>query len=208
MSATAVDTDANTDAETGDGRHARRERNRVAVVDAMLTLYDEGKLAPSSEEIAARAGLSPRSLFRYFEDLDDLVRVAVSRQYERVRPLADVDVSTDAPLTERVGRLVQQRMRLIGATASVGKVSRLREPFQPLIAEQLRQAREFWRRQLQRLFAPEFATMSSIRAATALAAIDVLISFESVQLLRDDQGLSGARIEATLVDSVTRLLEA
>ena len=57
---------------TEDGRHARRDRNRLAVVDAMLELYVEGNLDPSSDEIAERAGLSPRSLFRYFEDLDDL----------------------------------------------------------------------------------------------------------------------------------------
>ncbi|HQZ33105.1 MAG TPA: TetR family transcriptional regulator, partial [Ilumatobacteraceae bacterium] len=69
-----------------DGRHARRDRNRLAVVDAMLLLYAAGNLEPSSDEIAERAGLSPRSLFRYFDDLDDLVRVAISRQYERLLP--------------------------------------------------------------------------------------------------------------------------
>lgn len=204
MSTVSVDTTT----EAPDGRHARRERNRLAVVDAMLGLYHEGNLDPSSDEIAARAGLSPRSLFRYFDDLHDLVRVAVSRQYERVRALADLDLSTDAPLAQRVDRLVQQRLRLIGATASVGKVTRLREPFQPLIAEQLVQGRRQLRAQVQRLFAPELAAMPGDRGAHALAAIDVLTSFEAVQLMRDDQGLSAQRIAATLSDSVTRLLEA
>lgn len=194
--------------DTSDGRHARRERNRLAVVDAMLSLYHEGNLEPSSDEIAARADLSPRSLFRYFDDLDDLVRVAVSRQYERVRALAELDLSTDATLAARVDRLVQQRLRLIAATSSVGRVTRLREPFQPLIAEQLTEGRRLLRAQVKRLFAPEFAAMSSGRAATALAAIDVLTSFEAVQLWRDDQTLSPAQIVATLTDSLTRLLEA
>jgi len=194
--------------DTEDGRHARRERNRLAVVDAMLALYAEGHLDPSSDQIAERAGLSPRSLFRYFEDLDDLVRVAVSRQYERVRPLADIDESTDRPVADRVLHIVERRLGLFDAMASAGKVSRLREPFQPLIAQQLGQARLFWRRQVQQLFAPEFAAMAPARAEAALATIDVLISFESVQLLRDDQGLARPRLEAALVDSITRLLEA
>jgi len=41
-----------------DGRHARRERNRVAVVDAMLELYQEGNLDPSSDEIAAQKAVA------------------------------------------------------------------------------------------------------------------------------------------------------
>ena len=194
--------------DSADGRHARRERNRLAVVDAMLGLYHEGNLDPSSDQIAARAGLSPRSLFRYFDDLDDLVRVAVARQYERVRALAELDLSTHAPLAERVERLVQQRLRLLSATASVGKVTRLREPFQPLVAAQLAEGRRQLRTQVTRLFAPEFAGMPPAQAASALAAIDVLTSFEAVQLLRDDHGLAPDALAATLTHSLTRLLEA
>lgn len=191
-----------------DGRHARRARNRLAVVDAMLELYGEGRYEPSSDEIAERAGLSPRSLFRYFDDLDDLVRAAISRQYERVRPLAAIDLSPEAPLAERVLRLVRSRLRTYELIAATGKVARARAHTQPLLAEQLAQARDQWRRQIGLLFAPEFAALGATRAAGALAAVDVLASFEAVQLMRDDHGLSVARIESALVESLIRLLEA
>ena len=191
-----------------DGRHARRERNRLAVVDAMLALYDEGRFDPSSDEIAERAGLSPRSLFRYFDDLDDLVRVTIARQYERVRPLAELDLSPTGPTGERVTRLVRSRLRTYDAIASVGKVSRARAMVQPLLAEQLTQARTFWRRQIEVLFGPEFTAMGPARATAVLSVIDVLTSFESVMLMRDDQGLARALIESALTDSLIRLLEA
>ncbi len=190
-----------------DGRHARRERNRLAVVDAMLALYGEGHLDPLSDAIAERAGLSPRSLFRYFDDLDDLVRVAISRQHERLLPLARLDVSVDAPLADRVRRLVAQRLRLFDKIASVGIVSRARAPFQPLIASELALSRSFLRRQVEQLFAPELEARGKTRAAGAIAAIDVLTSFEALQLLRDDQHLTRPQIEATLTDSLHRLLE-
>ena len=45
---------------------------------------------------------------------------------------------------------------------------------------------------------PEFAAMGASRAANTLAAIDVLVSFEAVQLLRDDQGLSRQRLDDVL----------
>ena len=70
-----------------DGRRLRRALNREAVVDALLDLYSEGNLRPSTDEIAERAGISPRSLFRYFRDADDLAGEAVTRQLGRAMPL-------------------------------------------------------------------------------------------------------------------------
>ena len=81
---------------TTDGRHARRDRNRLAVVDAILALFSEGNFEPTSDQIAERAGLSPRSLFRYFDDLEDLNRVAIARQFERVRQLKKTAVANAA----------------------------------------------------------------------------------------------------------------
>ena len=48
----------------GDGRRLRRERNRDAVIEALLDLFGEGNLQPSTDEIAVRSGVSARSLFR------------------------------------------------------------------------------------------------------------------------------------------------
>ena len=44
-----------------DGRHLRRQRNRDAVVAALLELYGEGNLDPTTDEVAQRSGLSARS---------------------------------------------------------------------------------------------------------------------------------------------------
>ncbi len=188
-----------------DGRRLRRDRNRDAVVDAMLELYRDGILAPSSDEIAERAGLSPRSLFRYFDDLDDLVRAAITRQHDRVRPALQITVTVDASFQDRVRALVEQRLRLFDAISSVGVVSRLRAPFQPLIATELAQARSSLRGQIQRLFAAELAEIGSA-AVGVLAAVDVICSFEGYQLMRQDQRLSRAGTAAALGEAISRLL--
>jgi AcrR family transcriptional regulator len=189
-----------------DGRTLRRQRNRAAMVEAMVDLYEEGNLAPSSEEIAERAGLSPRSLFRHFDDLDDLVRAAITRQLDRVRPALDLDVSPSATLTERITAIVEQRLRMFDAMGTVGVMSRLREPFQPLIAAQLRIARSFLRHQIERLFADELSRLDPAVAASVVAGADVVCSFEAYQLLRRDQRLGRARAAAVLQESLTRLL--
>jgi AcrR family transcriptional regulator len=188
--------------ELADGRHARRGRNRDAVVEALLELYYEGNLDPSSDEIAARAGLSPRSRFRYFDDLDDLCRAAIAHQHERVRPLIEVSVAAGASTAERIAALVDQRVVLFEAIGSVGQVSRLRSPFQPLIAKELVQARRYLRSQIKKVMAPELAAMGAARATSVIAAADVLCSFEAYQLLRHDQGLSRAKAIDVLVDAL------
>ena len=172
----------------------------------MLSLYTAGNLDPSSDQIAESAGLSPRSLFRYFEDLDDLVRVAILRQHDRLLATSRLDVSCAGPLSDRVTRLVEQRVQLFEHIGSVGIVSRVRAPFQPLIASELAMSRSFLRRQLEQLFAPELSQRGALGAASSIAAIDVLTSFESFQLMRDDQQLSELQIEVALADAITRVL--
>lgn len=182
------------------------KRNRDAVVDALLALFHEGNMAPSSAEIAERAGLSARSLFRYFADVDDLCRAAIERQLGLTRPLLAIPVAVDAPVRARVDALVTQRTRLFETNGPVATVSRLRAPFQPLIADELTRGRAHLRRQIKDLFAPELRAMGSARASATLAAADVLCSFESYRLLRDDQSLSRARAVATLTVALVALI--
>jgi AcrR family transcriptional regulator len=188
-----------------DGRRIRRDRNRDAVVDAMISLYDEGNLAPSADDISDRAGLSARSLFRYFEDIDDLCRAAITHQLQRVRPTLNVSAEPDDALSVRIAAVVDQRLRMFDAIGSVGHVSRLRAPFQPLVAAELRQARSFLRHQLDRCFAAELAAMPEHMSTSVLAIADVVCSFEAYQLLRQDQQLSQARAGDALADALSRL---
>jgi AcrR family transcriptional regulator len=190
-----------------DGRTARRRRNRDAVVDALLELCHAGNLNPSVDQIAEQAGLSGRSLFRYFDDVDDLYRAAIARHHERVDGLFAIAVDADAPTAERIGALVEARLRLFEAIGAVGVLARLRAPFEPIVADELRRARGALRRQVERLFAAELAALGS-RSAGVLDAIDALCSFEVYHLLRCTHGRSRARVAAALTDTLRLLLEA
>src|SRR5688572_3779614 len=138
-----------------DGRRVRRERNRDAVVDALLSLFRDGELAPSAEDVAARAGLSPRSLFRYFDDVDDLSRAAIARQLERVAPLLAAAPDSSAALDARIASFIELRLRLFDAMGAVGVVSRLRAPFHSAVAAELARGRAHLRQQIKDVFATE-----------------------------------------------------
>jgi AcrR family transcriptional regulator len=59
------------DGQRIDGRTDHKPRTRQALIDAALTLFaDRGYEATSVDEIAQRAGVSPRTFFRYFETKD------------------------------------------------------------------------------------------------------------------------------------------
>src|SRR4051794_15362530 len=124
-----------------DGRRLRREVNRDAVLDALAELFHEGVYQPSSNEIAERAGISPRSLFRYFEDVDDLNRAAIERQLEAARPLLDVGVAPDAPTAEKIERLVEARALLFETIGPAARAARVGAHRHPVVAAQLRDAR-------------------------------------------------------------------
>jgi AcrR family transcriptional regulator len=189
-----------------DGRRLRRALNREAVVDALLDLYAEGNLRPSTDEIAERAGISPRSLFRYFEDADDLAGEAVARQQARVLPVLPVDAAPGDPFGARVAALVEQRLRLFATLGKAAQVSRLRAPFQPRLSESLAQGRRFLRGQVQTLFAAELGALDDDRAEAALASVDALTSYETYQLLTEDRGFATDEIRSVLNVSLTALL--
>ena len=95
-----------------DGRTARRDRNRTAVLDAVIELFDEDDLSPGVHEVARRSGVSLRSVYRYFDDVDALIAAAIERQYERSRPHFTIPRLGQGPLAERIERFCRARVAL------------------------------------------------------------------------------------------------
>jgi AcrR family transcriptional regulator len=191
---------------SADGRNQRRDRNRDAVVEALLGLYREGELGPSADQIAERAGISARSVFRYFDDADAMVRAAIARQQAHLAPLYALDATPDLPLAERIERFVAARVQLLEGMGEVGRVARSLALRQPLILAELARIRGTLRRQLTGLFAPELDALGPGERAAAVAAADVVTSWESLDLMRNDQGLTREQAVAAMAAALLRLL--
>lgn len=192
--------------EKVDGRRASRDRNRLAVVDALLDLYAEGIMRPGADEVAKRAGLSRRSVFRYFDDLDDLDRTAIARQQERVRHLWDIRVMGEGPLDERVAAMAAHRITLFEAVAPAARVSRMRAPIHCVIASELAESRRLFSRQVERQFAPELDALPANERQRTLAALDVICSFESYDLMRSARGMTAAQVRETMTAAMRAIL--
>lgn len=192
-------------APASDGRRRRREGNRSAVVDALLDRYRRGDLAPTTDELAADAGISTRSLFRYFTDPEDLVGAAITRQQEHLAPRYLLPVDPETPLPRRIEGFVTARVELIEAMGPVAQVARLRAHDHPVIAAELTRIRTTLRQQVAGLFGRELTALGP-DGPTTLALVDVAASWEAHHLLRHDQGLDRSATEAALVLGLTRLL--
>lgn len=188
-----------------DGRSVRRDRNRDAVIDAFLDLVREGRLRPSVAEIAARSAVSHRSVFRYFTETDALIRAAIVRQVERVAHLIDTSVDLTLPTVARIDTMVRRRMAVYGEVAHVERLVRALAHEQPLLRQELANNRALSRLQIGRMFAPELAAMDAATAANTLAVIDVMCSFDSFDLLRNDQGLTEAEATEAIGQALRRL---
>ncbi|MHB8506820.1 MAG: TetR family transcriptional regulator, partial [Acidimicrobiales bacterium] len=66
-----------------DGRVLRGRRNRESEVEAFLSLIEEGDERPTARAIAERAGVSLRSVFQHFDELEQIYEVAGRRQVRK-----------------------------------------------------------------------------------------------------------------------------
>jgi AcrR family transcriptional regulator len=189
----------------GDGRRLRREQNREAVIDALLDFFAAGIYNPSSTEVATRAGLSPRSLFRYFDDIDDLHRAAADRQIQIALPLLQLAVGPEDATAAKVEAVARSRVRLFERSGPAGRALRACAHRDELLTGELQRSRAFLAGQLSDLFAAELAELAG-RADAVLEAIDVLCSFESYDLLSRRASRPPAAIVAVLVTALTALL--
>lgn len=189
-----------------DGRRARRERGRVAVIDALIDLISEGGGPPSAGQVTERAGISAATLFRYFETLDDLVHEATRRFFERHAERFEVPGLGDGPLAARIDRFTAARVALYGTIAPIARVARFRAPEQPHLASTLHEVRLRLASQIGIHFAPELAALTPAVAEDTVGALAVLTSFEAWDQLHGDLGRTPRQVRRAWARAIARTL--
>ena len=189
-----------------DGRTARRGKNRLAVIDAAVELFSEGDLRPSTTEVASRCGLSPKSVSRYFEDIDSLIAAAAARQMETIFPLFQIHAIGEGPLERRIDDFVQMRLKAHEVMGGTSRAANFLAFKQPSVRKHLDEAQRLGRKQIGLHFATELDPLPSARRESRTAAIDALLQFDSLDYFRQRRKFSFRRSQAILVDAVTLLL--
>jgi len=191
--------------EVTDGRQARSRRTRTAVAEAMLDCLQDGLLRPSAKEVAERAGVSTRAVFRHFDKMEALLEEAAELQIERVmRELPPI--ATEGSLEQRINALVLHSVRRNEITAPVRRAALLAEPFSKVIRERQAWMHATARRQVRKVFAQELNALPEAERRDRIAALRALLSFSHWDELRRHERLSTAAASRVLRSAVRALL--
>jgi AcrR family transcriptional regulator len=191
-----------------DGRRARSARSRAAVVAAFLDLVAETGRQPTIEEVADRAGVSVRSVYRLFPDTESLLRAAVEDEAASLGPSLQVEVSPTAPLATRVGELVARRAKVYDRLGALRRVVLSQRRLDPATVRVLDEGRASLRRQLSELFAKELSRRAGAARNDLLDSLEMVAGWSGWQTLRFEQGLSVARARRVTESALTALLTA
>lgn len=194
--------------DTIDGRTARRNRNRDAVLDALIALADESNDEPPIESIAERAGVSYRSVYRYFDDRTDLMVSAITRVMGYLWPIFDVENLGHGTLDDRIQRLISVRLAAYRKLAPLARSAVHRRANEPAVAEGYDRVRDYLREQLEQQFEPELAAMAVPERRLVLAALDTMFQFEALDYLANHDEMTDAELTVVLTRHVQAHLAA
>jgi len=184
-----------------DGRRARSQASRSKIVQALMDLIVSGDLNPSTANIAKKAGVGLRSVFRHFDDKDAMYREVDAILVKAYQPIIDAPFESDG-WQDRLIEMIERRSEVSEAIA----------PYR-ISTNAARRQSKFLRESYRRLHETEKARLNAIlpnRLHTDTAAgraILVAMSFDTWRLLRQDEGLSERATIDAVKQMVTEILE-
>jgi TetR/AcrR family transcriptional regulator, regulator of autoinduction and epiphytic fitness len=191
-----------------DGRAARSHRSRRAIVDAMRALHAEGDLRPTAPRVAKRAGVSLRTVWQQFADMETLLIEAIRRDQEVLRSLTK-RIDPHQPLADRVAQFTGQRSRVLEHMTPTWRAARLAEPFSPQLQQNKILLLERSQKEIEAIFAPELETLKDQDKdhdlLHSLQAISIWSFWES---LRTELGLPPDQAESLLRETFSARLAA
>jgi AcrR family transcriptional regulator len=175
-----------------DGRRQRSETSRKRIVRAMLELIGAGDISPGADNVAARAGLGLRTVFRHFENMETLYQEINAAMTAELRPVL-AEPFRSADWRGQLGEVVERRIRIFERIMPFKIAADVHRHHSPFLA---RKAEEMTREQRAALVR---AVPADRRVDHAFfEALDLLLSFETWRRLRKDQKLSATRARHTL----------
>jgi len=200
--ASAAQPDAAAPTTEQDGRRLRSQDSRARIVQAMLALIQEGEISPGAEQVADRAGVGLRTVFRHFKDMDSLFREMSDVIASEVAAIKDQPFYS-ADWKGRIMELIERRFTIFERIAPLKRASDVQRHRSPSMRHHSRLLVKALREILERVAPP-----AEVGDPLLFETLDLLLSFESWSRLRQEQGLSQAQTRAVMEDAIGRLIGA
>lgn len=185
-----------------DGRSDRSARTHEKIIEALFLLVGEGAIRPRAEEIAERADVAVRTLFRHFDDMDGLIaagRSHLASLFEAPRDQPDLQGSLEDrahAYAKDQGELFESIRNYLLFYAANARTIADQNTFRTTSG------------QSQRLRV--WTALPECAAATPVArrSVEVLFSFQHWDQMRFEQGLSVEEAIESIAWSAKVLLSA
>ncbi len=184
--------------EAVDGRRARSERSRQAIVDAGIELMESGVLVPVAQQISDKAGVGIRTFFRHFEDMESFF-VAIDDQMRDSYEAVFLGGDREGTLEKRLEHAVEHHANAYESVTPVILASKAQLWRSEVVRKNYARSQRGLRKDLNN-WMPELEKLTKDKRE----AVDAIASFEMWHRLREQQGLS----KKASIDIVANLLKS
>lgn len=186
-----------------DGRRVRAETNRSRIVRAVVALVGRGHLSPTAEMVAAEAGVSLRTVFRHFEEMENLYLEVSAALFDRAQPVIDRPFPP-LPWPDLLDEILERRIEVFEMIAPYKRALDIFRHRSAALADAHQRIAAVSRAVLiQRV--PEQALADDPQL---LDLLDLLLSPEVWQRLRESQGCSVEQARRLVRTAIVALVRA
>lgn len=185
------------DAPRIDGRNLRAESTRRKIIHGARALVEEQGRLPKVADVARRSDVSVRSVFQHYQDVETLFLAVVDAIADDLDHVPR-DIDTSGSLGERVRRLSERQAAVYERVMPAVLASRQLNPPPAALVERAERRRAVLRQQLETIFHPELASLTSSTRAETIDALLAVAEWDCWIGLRQRQGMLPDRATTTM----------
>ena len=171
--------------KTGDGRFARSQKTKDAIVKALLKLLRNTPF-PTAEQVAKESKIGLRTVYRQFKDMESIYLSLHEKCMHSLGQMFDSDVDLDKSFKERVNFAISERLSIYEEyetlfIATISNSARL-----PTLVNQVAESYQIMRERFIEIV-PEIKNLSTIKSDLLFTRITFPPWFSLRKLLKHDQ---------------------
>lgn len=179
-----------------DGRTAKglriRAEMRERILAAYMSLMQEGVPTPTAREIAKRAKLSVRVIFKHFADLTILRQTAIERIPALSRTFFSHSPRLNVSADEGLRNFIEHQTAVFEVVAPFRRAASMVEYNDTFVSAVMRQVREAAVKDIANAIGPDLQRLPTPQRRELLMILHTLCAWPSWEALRSHQGLSAA----------------
>tara|TARA_B100000035_G_scaffold147185_1_gene125462 strand:+ start:307 stop:909 length:603 start_codon:yes stop_codon:yes gene_type:complete len=171
--------------KTSDGRFARSQKTKDAIVKALLKLLNDTPF-PTAEQVAKESKIGLRTVYRQFKDMEGIYLSLHEECVYFLNKMFENEIDVNQSFEERINFAVSERLKIYSEyetlfIATISNSARL-----PILVNQVAESYQIMRERFIKIV-PEIKNLSTIKSDLLFTRITFPPWFSLRKLLKHDQ---------------------